>query len=202
MISEPVTIKNDVADTCLSISLERPSSDTYFKEYNNLEYSFYGPFNRNKITTTDKLSDLIPKKGDEHYACWFRYQPELANYVEAGHDETDKESGEVKTIHSVSGNNFSHYCDYVTWDIDNKDDLEQARKDTAALVGKLNDLGIESVKIGIFFSGSKGFHVLVPSSLFGLIPILFQRCNYVGRMKRSASGDLPYPLRLIRPTIM
>jgi len=40
------------------------------------------------------------------------------------------------------------------------------------------------------------------ANFLGVIPILFQRCNYVGRMKRSASGDLPYPLRLIRPTIM
>jgi hypothetical protein len=51
-------------------------------------------------------------------------------------------------------------------DIDNKHDLMEAARSTQALVSKLLDLQVPEQAIQVYASGSKGFHVIVPESVF------------------------------------
>jgi hypothetical protein len=120
-----------------------------------IEYSFNGPNNRNKVVEISEIKKLIPEDGADHFCVLFRYESTLKKYVD--------EHGTVK------GHDLPHYPDYITWDIDEKD-LETAQSSTLALMGKLEDLGIGQDMVNLSFSGAKGFHVQVPSSLFDVVP--------------------------------
>ena len=68
----------------------------------------------------------------------------------------------------TSQKNVFMYSDTITIDIDS-DDLNKALDDTRTLVEHLkNEYGIDENLIRIHFSGSKGFHVELPSVLFGI----------------------------------
>lgn len=127
-----------------------------YETFNQVEISFYGPRNRNKVIDYDKINDTMPPIGEDHYACYFRYEKDLKDYVD--------------THKTVNGHQLPHYCDYIVFDIDEKKDLNVARESTLSLLNKLQNAGITEEMIAIFFSGSKGFHVQVPSSLFDIKP--------------------------------
>ncbi|NIQ14727.1 MAG: hypothetical protein GTO02_10110, partial [Candidatus Dadabacteria bacterium] len=60
--------------------------------------------------------------------------------------------------------------DYIPIDIDSKD-LNKALDDTRTLITHLkNEFGIDENRIRVYFSGSKGFHIEIPSYLFGIEP--------------------------------
>jgi hypothetical protein len=127
-----------------------------FDSFEHVEYAFYGPNNRNKVVKISQLKELIPEDGADHYVVLFRYESGLKKLA----DSTG----------SVKNHDLPHYPDYVTFDIDNKDNVDVARQDTLDLVGKLETLGVPRDFISVSFSGYKGFHVQVPSSLFGIMP--------------------------------
>ena len=127
-----------------------------FSSFNQVEVSFYGPHNRNVIVDYSTVQDITPANGADHYACSFRYEADIKEYVSANM--------------SVKGHNLPHFCDHVIFDVDVKEDLDQARQFTIDLVNQLLSLGIEEDLISVYFSGSKGFHVQTPSSLFGIKP--------------------------------
>ena len=78
----------------------------------------------------------------------------------------------VETTGSVRGWDGPSWADYLVFDIDVEGDLEEARRATMALVWALLDsYGVGQDQLRIFFSGRKGFHVLVPTELLGpLVP--------------------------------
>lgn len=127
-----------------------------FSSFNQVEVSFYGPNNRNNIMDCASLPDYTPTDGSDHYACWFRYGDDLPDHVAA--------------TGSVTGHSLLHFCDNATFDVDVKNDLAKAKEYTVQLVKNLLDMGVERHLVYVFFSGAKGFHVQVPSSLFGITP--------------------------------
>jgi len=70
----------------------------------------------------------------------------------------------------TSGYEGKSFCRYVPIDIDS-DDLNKAKENAFNIINQLGclfDVDIDCIRI--FFSGSKGFHLELPSSLFGIEP--------------------------------
>lgn len=66
----------------------------------------------------------------------------------------------------------SSWSSWLWFDIDRKDDLEQAKRDTTKLAIYLADrYRIEPEEMLIFYSGSKGFHLGIQSSLWSAEPL-------------------------------
>lgn len=151
-----------------------------FSSMQYIEYSFHGPNNRNKISEISELAAIIPADGADHYVCLFRYEASLKRHV--------IETGSVK------GHDLACYPDYVTFDIDS-DDLESARLNALALVEKLEGLGIGAENISLSFSGAKGFHVQVPSSLFGITPDA-RTAKHMKSLCASIAGDIKLDLAI------
>jgi hypothetical protein len=63
------------------------------------------------------------------------------------------------------------FAPWLWFDIDRQDDLEAATRDTRRLcAGTVERYGIDGDALLIFFSGSKGYHVGIPSSLWAAEP--------------------------------
>lgn len=79
----------------------------------------------------------------------------------------------VQTTGSVRGWGGPSWADYLVFDIDGEPErLEETRRATTALAWLLMDsYGVGQNQLRTFFSGRKGFHVLVPTELLGpLVP--------------------------------
>lgn len=151
-----------------------------FPEFDHVEISLNGANNRNQVIKVSDLSKTIPTDGQDHYIVFFRYKAELKQYV------TD--------TGSVKGHDFEHHADFITFDIDDKD-LSVAQTSAIALTEKLIDLGIGSDLIQLSFSGAKGFHVQVPSSLFGITPSKYQAKSMKNLCQLIADG-IPLDLNI------
>lgn len=67
----------------------------------------------------------------------------------------------------VKGYEGCVWSPFVWFDIDRENDLPAAIHDTVKLVEHLISLGLDAANIQVWFSGSKGFHVGIPISMFG-----------------------------------
>lgn len=81
------------------------------------------------------------------------YYTSVYQYTEEQKQQFD-EKGTIAGITDVSTNQ-------LIFDIDYKSDLEKARKYTVTMIERLNKIGISTTDINIYFSGSKGFHVVL-----------------------------------------
>ena len=102
--------------------------------------------------------DAIPESDApiDYCTTYFSYGKDMYEYWM----ENDKTSG-------YEGESF---CRYVPIDID-RDDLNNAKKTAFDIINHLKyefDVNIDCIRI--FFSGCKGFHLELPSSLFGIEP--------------------------------
>jgi len=87
---------------------------------------------------------------------WFIYRREILDYVK-----------EKKTI---AGLRAPHWAHFLAIDID-KEKLEDARALTDAMLCMLlEEYDIDTDKLHIFFSGNKGFHILLPGRMFSPTP--------------------------------
>lgn len=75
-------------------------------------------------------------------------------YYNDNHLKRFKETGSVKGIKDVT-------TDKLWFDFDNKEDPEFARQDSIELVNRLRKYGIKDQNIEVYFSGNKGFNVIV-----------------------------------------
>lgn len=87
----------------------------------------------------------------------------------------------ILTHESLSnlGDNIRFYSDYLVFDFDDLESLDISLADALHLYKALRDMGAFSE---VYFSGLKGFHVLVPSCQFG-----FEPTNDEGILKRMAT---------------
>lgn len=104
-----------------------------------------------------QVSELLPvdtniykKIGDKKHQDWYKsiflYQ-----------DEHKKQFDEKKSVAGMSG----LLTDKLVFDLDDASDLEHARKDTLAVCTRLMDNGVNADHINLFFSGAKGFGVVL-----------------------------------------
>lgn len=77
------------------------------------------------------------------------YRPDIIEYVH-----------EHRTSRGYTGCTMAPY---LWFDVDYEDDIDKARNDTVAIYNTLLGMGIEEQRVRVFFSGSKGFHIIVSS---------------------------------------
>ncbi|MFH2035896.1 MAG: primase C-terminal domain-containing protein [Candidatus Zixiibacteriota bacterium] len=108
---------------------------------------------RNKVLRIDEIN--IPHPPSECYMSMFRFREEYKEHCEV--------TGSVREI-----GDMACYCDYLWFDIDDND-LETARGKAINLLARLATK-FDVHDLSLYFSGSKGFHIGIPSDLFGAEP--------------------------------
>jgi hypothetical protein len=69
---------------------------------------------------------------------------------------------------TIKGHKGIHYSPYIIFDIDNDTDLESCRKSAIELCNRLEQMfEIYPDDLRIYFSGNKGFHILLHENLYG-----------------------------------
>lgn len=124
-----------------------------YPDYKYINVAVNGIHNRKGIYEIAKLGNPTGKA--ETYATYFRYNEDMATHF--------NKTG------SVAGYIGSAWADWLPIDIDSKD-LEEAQMYLQQLVSNMNDYEIDSNACRFYFSGSKGFHVMIPTSYFAAEP--------------------------------
>lgn len=125
-----------------------------FPKYEYVEVAFGGANNRNVIKKVSEVA--VPKDKPDCYRTVYRYKAEFLDYFNQNK--------------SVKGFNGDVYADFLPIDVDNAD-LEQAHRETKHLLNVLlNTYEVDLGKLKIYFSGAKGFHVLIPAAMLNLMP--------------------------------
>jgi KaiC/GvpD/RAD55 family RecA-like ATPase len=117
------------------------------------EYVFSGVTNRGLVSNT---MPTLPVPPIECYQSVFLFGEDYKKYAD-----------ENKSVGAYQG---KIYCDWIPIDIDNED-LEIAKLHTLKVLEHLfKEYAVKPTQLKYFFSGSKGFHILFPSSLIALTP--------------------------------
>lgn len=125
-----------------------------YPNYKWVDVAYGGVANRNTVVTVNKVKR--PKKAD----C-FRT---VYRYPEAFKEHFDKKN-------TVSGYDGHVYADFMPIDIDKEGDLEGAQKEARkALNILLHKYNVNLKELWIYFSGNKGFHILIPAEMIGYKP--------------------------------
>ena len=121
-----------------------------YPEYHYIDYAFGGAQNRNHVIDINRLPAHEGKT--DCYRTIFRFGEDYLSHYQNNNK-------------SVKFYNGKCYFDWMPIDIDNKD-LGEAHRMTSEIIDILAaDFDIE-VRY-LFFSGAKGFHILLPSRMFG-----------------------------------
>lgn len=119
------------------------------------------------LVTEQEAQDIVLKDNNK---SWYK---STYNYNK-NHLDQFKQTGSVKGIRDVTS-------DKIWFDLDNKENPEQARKDALEVIKRLKDKGIDHKSIRTYFSGNKGVHIIVklnrelnPSQVANV-------CKYIGK---------------------
>ena len=143
-----------------SVIREKPKSEMDYPEFQYREIVVNDYRNRGNVFTQDEIDNMT--FGDRPaWTSHFRFSGDFPEYV--------------STTGGVRGYNGSCFCDFVIIDIDDNDDPSKALVAVRKLINRLDSeykLPIAAQKaIKYYFSGAKGFHILIPISFFGkLVP--------------------------------
>ena len=151
-----------------------------YKEYNHIEISKIIKFvdkkpvwKRGNIITGDKVPEYYGKT--DHFVSVARFKPSVVDYI---NDNDGK----------IRGYDGAIWMDWIVVDVDEKS------PDKVSLF--LNHLSVNyEIPIDynrLYFSGNKGFHVLIPSPLFGLRPSRLLHRVIEKIVERIAFKVIPY----------
>lgn len=124
------------------------------------------PYNNEFYTST--FDKLIAKPSEQYESIYI--------YNQEHFDQFKK----TKSLAGISGVK----TDKIVFDFDSKEDVEKALQDTRTVVSRLKADGFSDTEIGVSFSGSKGFHVVI-----GLIDETVTRDQFEA-ITSSYAGDL------------
>lgn len=109
-----------------------------------------GVKNRKLIPVSHNIRDYVDKKPDQDfYLSIYKYSDEHYNLF--------KEKRSLAGIRGIK-------TDKIVFDFDYEGDVDKARKDAVELCTRLIREGVEKDKIGIYFSGKKGFCIEVKTN--------------------------------------
>ena len=93
-------------------------------------------------------------RGHEYYISHFPFDKSILDYV---------------AIHkTVKDHNGKHFCPYILIDIDNETDLNESKTRALEIVTRLqSEYDLSPDDLTIYFSGSKGFHLVISLNTFG-----------------------------------
>ena len=112
-----------------------------------------GVQNRNGIYDISKLGN--PQGKTDTYCTYFRYNDDMVQHFQERQ--------------SVKGYQGSAWADWLPIDIDSED-LQQAQYELQALISNMESYDIDLDTCRFYFSGAKGFHVMIPSGIFQAEP--------------------------------
>jgi hypothetical protein len=142
---------------------------------------------RNRVVLSQEVAAAVPAHRRECYATICRFTDEFRDYV--------KKTGSVKRFEGPA------FADFLWFDID-ETDLADAQE--AALVLVLQLVGfwqVEREDLRLYFSGSKGFHVGIPSASFGAQPSeAFPKILSTMARRIAAQAGVTIDLSLYQPT--
>lgn len=118
-----------------------------------VDTAFGGVNNRNSIKDIHQVKQFTGMT--DSYMTYFRYDNEMIFHF--------------REKSSVKGFQGKAYADWLPIDIDSED-LQQAQDNLEILISNMVRFGIDLSVCRFYFSGSKGFHVMIPSKLFGAEP--------------------------------
>lgn len=124
-----------------------------YKDFSYVDTAIGGAHKRNNIvdlTSIDINVDTV-----DAYSSMFRFKKEYVTIVE-----------KTGTVRGAS--EFECWSDFIWFDID-ASDLSAALLDAQTLIRGLKSMNVLNHTL-IFFSGSKGFHIGINSSVFGFVP--------------------------------
>lgn len=140
---------------------------------------------RNHIVAIADVPGLV--ESFRHYGCYatyFFYSDELLTYMSA-----------QGTSPSVSGYEGKVWAPYLPMDLDHPElipALEAARRLSGFLLDRWN---VDPNGLQIYFSGSKGIHLLLDGRLFGRLAPSKNLPAAFDSMRRHLAQELPEPLR-------
>jgi len=134
------------------------SSNTHF--YYNFKVGVNGT---PQLLTGNEISEYNIDPEQDYYISIFRYNEDQKRKA--------TEAGSVAGIRDV-------VTDTLVWDFDSKDNVALAKEDTITLCKKLiEDLNVDPNTISCYYSGNKGFHVVLPITE-SITPTVFKNITY------------------------
>lgn len=124
-----------------------------YQDYRYVNVAVEGVHNRKGIYDISKLGD--PTGKSETYCTYFRYNSEMTEHF--------RKRGTVR------GYQGKAYADWLPIDIDSEN-LEEAQMLLRHLISNLETHDIDINSCRFYFSGAKGFHVMIPSQYFKAEP--------------------------------
>jgi hypothetical protein len=107
-----------------------------------------GLTDRGNLVPEESIPELIDANHDWYQSVY---------YYNDAHKNVFDTTRTIKGIKDVVTNK-------LVFDFDNEDDPDQAKSDASKLITRLSEKGIPSQKLQLYFSGRKGFNVVVPLS--------------------------------------
>jgi hypothetical protein len=124
-----------------------------FPTFRFVDTALNGVNNRNKIMDIQQVKNYNGLT--DSYMTYFRYNNEMIFHF--------------REKRSVKGYQGQAYADWLPIDIDSED-LQEAQDSLQKFVQNLQRYEIDHSICRFYFSGSKGFHIMIPSKLFGALP--------------------------------
>lgn len=132
----------------------------------------------------EEIDKHIKNRNVDHYASAYQYTEDQL--------KTFKQTGTVSNIEDVTTNR-------IWFDFDSKDDVELARKDTIELINRLEKNNIKSSDLEIYWSGQKGFNVVVNTNTdLNPTQVKHLALNVFGKDLSTLDVTLYNPSRIIR----
>lgn len=165
-----------------SRAIDQPARDAacgHASEFTECFVCVGGAKGRRRIANWESTFAAMARNDDHRYSgqivflSTFTFTAALAEH-QAANDSADKARGE-KPRGSLEGYAGPCFAPLLTFDIDCRDangapDPASCQQAAVRLVDALVALGITPEAIGVYFSGSKGFHITIPSALAGATP--------------------------------
>ena len=129
-------------------------------------YNFKEGLNsKGRLVTLEQLSKLQKDPNKDYYISIYKYNEEQKKKVDA--------NGTVSGIRDVT-------TDILVWDFDNANNPDDARKDVVTLAHRLVEkYSVDPDAIQCYYSGSKGFHVVLYLGNQQVTPEQFKKATTV-----------------------
>jgi len=149
-------------------------------------YNFKEGLNsKGKLMTLEQLSKFQKDPNKDYYISIYKYNEEQKKRVE--------ENGTVSGIRDVT-------TDILVWDFDSANNPDNARKDVINLAHRLVEwYNVDTDSIQCYYSGSKGFHVVLYLGNQQVTPEQFKKATtFIAEGLKTFDAVVSDPARVIR----
>lgn len=144
-----------------------------------VDSAFGSTANRNRVIRLADVARLLPADRREIYLTWHRFPEAYLQHWNTGN-------------RSVRGYQGTSYADFLPLDFDGQD-IEAVHRQVKDFVAQLEAVyGVDTAHgVRLYWSGGKGFHVLMDAALFGGWTPHPELAGYLKRLATRLIGDRP-----------